>query len=95
MPMTAKPPEPDLPIPLLQTIMNLARFHREHEKYYATAPREQAVALQRSARTLQCWPCAHGRSLTQVKVKPGRWSFQSGCPLRAAQAYGTHGRSVR
>jgi hypothetical protein len=33
MPMTAKPPEPDLPIPLLRAFMKLARFHREHEKY--------------------------------------------------------------
>jgi hypothetical protein len=33
--------------------MNLSRFHRDHEKFYASAPREQAVALQRHARTLQ------------------------------------------
>jgi hypothetical protein len=39
--------------PLLDAIMNLARFHREHEKFYASAPREQAVELQRHARTLQ------------------------------------------
>jgi hypothetical protein len=39
--------------PLLDAITNLTRFHREHEKYYASAPREQAVALQRHARTLQ------------------------------------------
>jgi hypothetical protein len=38
--------------PLLAAIMNLSRFHREHEKYYASAPREQAVVLQRHARSL-------------------------------------------
>ena len=29
-----------------------ARYHREHEKFYASSPRELAVALQRHARTL-------------------------------------------
>jgi hypothetical protein len=38
--------------PLLQTVLNLSRFHREHEKFYATSPRELAVTLQRHARTL-------------------------------------------
>lgn len=33
--------------------MNLARFHRDHERFYAAAPREAAVGLQRRARTLQ------------------------------------------
>jgi hypothetical protein len=39
--------------PLLHAIMNLAAFHREHEKFYASAPREQAVGLQRHGRTLE------------------------------------------
>lgn len=39
--------------PLLHAILNLSKFHREHEKFYASAPREQAVHLQRHARTLQ------------------------------------------
>jgi hypothetical protein len=39
--------------PLLLAILNLSKFHREHEKFYASAPREQAVHLQRHARTLQ------------------------------------------
>ncbi|HEX7521122.1 MAG TPA: hypothetical protein VF441_03585 [Acidimicrobiia bacterium] len=38
---------------LLRAILNLAAFHRDHEKFYAAAPRETAVALQRHARTLQ------------------------------------------
>jgi hypothetical protein len=38
--------------PLLEAILNLSRFHREHEKFYATAPLETAVQLHRHARTL-------------------------------------------
>ncbi|GAB2463565.1 hypothetical protein [Jatrophihabitans fulvus] len=41
------------PDPLLTAVLNLSRFHRDHEKFYASAPREQAVTLQRHARTLQ------------------------------------------
>ena len=39
--------------PLLEAMLNLTRFHREHEKFYASSPREQAVTLQRHARSLQ------------------------------------------
>jgi hypothetical protein len=39
--------------PLLTAVLNLSKFHRDHEKYYSSAPREQAVGLQRHARTLQ------------------------------------------
>ena len=42
----------DADSPLLHAILNLAAFHRDHEKFYASAPREQAVELQRHARTL-------------------------------------------
>lgn len=38
--------------PLLAAIENLSRFHRDHERFYAQAPREQAVTLQRHARAL-------------------------------------------
>jgi len=38
---------------LLRAIVNLAEFHREHEKFYASSPREEAVMLQRHARALQ------------------------------------------
>lgn len=38
--------------PLLTAVLNLSRFHREHEKFYASSPRERAVTLQRHARTL-------------------------------------------
>ena len=37
---------------LLAAAKNLARYHREHEKYYSEAPLSDAIALQRIARTL-------------------------------------------
>jgi hypothetical protein len=45
--------EQDPQSPFLHAIVNLAAFHREHEKFYASAPRAQAVTLQQHARTLQ------------------------------------------
>ena len=38
---------------LLEAMMNLTKFHREHEKFYASSAREFAVTLQRHARNLQ------------------------------------------
>lgn len=38
--------------PLLDAIENLSRVHREHEKFYAQRPRDQAVSLQRHSRAL-------------------------------------------
>jgi hypothetical protein len=40
------------PSPLLEAMLNMTAFHREHEKFYSVAPREQAVVLQRHSRTL-------------------------------------------
>ncbi len=37
---------------LLHAMLNMTSFHREHEKFYSVAPREQAVVLQRHSRTL-------------------------------------------
>ena len=39
--------------PLLTAVLNLSKYHRDHEKFYSSAPREQAVLLQRHTRTLQ------------------------------------------
>lgn len=39
--------------PLLEAIRNLSHWHREHEKHYAAAPLEDALALQRVSRTLK------------------------------------------
>jgi hypothetical protein len=37
---------------LLAVVKNLSRYHREHEKYYSEASLADAIALQRTARTL-------------------------------------------
>jgi hypothetical protein len=37
---------------LLAVAANLSRYHREHEKYYSEAPLADAIALQRTGRTL-------------------------------------------
>ena len=37
---------------LLAVARNLSQYHREHEKYYSEAPLTDAIALQRTARTL-------------------------------------------
>jgi hypothetical protein len=39
--------------PLLEMAENLARYHREHEKFYARAPLEEAVALHRTSTALR------------------------------------------
>jgi hypothetical protein len=44
---------PGDPRPLLDAALNLSRFHKEHERFYASAPLETALRLQRHARTLQ------------------------------------------
>ncbi|MGY1708575.1 hypothetical protein ACI8AC_03605 [Geodermatophilus sp. SYSU D00758] len=38
--------------PLLEAVLNLARSHEQHERFYASAPLESALRLQRHARTL-------------------------------------------
>ncbi len=61
--------------PLLTTILNLTAFHREHEKFYGVAPREQAVALQRHSRTLLAladrWTTAHPPDVTAASPFAG------------------------
>ena len=38
--------------PLIESALNLSRFHREHEKYYSAAPLEDALGLQRTSQAL-------------------------------------------
>jgi hypothetical protein len=38
---------------LAETMLNLSRYHREHEKFYSQSPLAQAIALQRSSRALK------------------------------------------
>jgi hypothetical protein len=40
------------PNPLLEAAPNLSRFHKEHERFYASSPLESALRLQRHARAL-------------------------------------------
>ncbi|PVZ10192.1 hypothetical protein [Actinomycetospora cinnamomea] len=46
-------PDPPSAPPLLEAILNLSRFHKEHERFYSSSPLETAIRLQRHARTLQ------------------------------------------
>jgi hypothetical protein len=46
-------PDPPNVSPLLEAILNLAHFHKEHERFYSSSPLDTAVRLQRHARTLQ------------------------------------------
>jgi hypothetical protein len=67
--------------PLLRAIVNLSTFHREHEKFYASAPRELAVRLQRSARTLQAladaWSSATASTTTPFSPYEGAEDLNS------------------
>ena len=58
----------------LTAIENLSRFHRAHEKFYAQAPREQAVTLQRHARALSALagPMGWRRGRTDRCLEPLR-----------------------
>jgi hypothetical protein len=70
--------------PLLTAIMNLSKYHREHEKYYAVAPREQAVALQRHARALLA--LADRWSSTEPTPRTPLSGFEGAPDLNAAVA---------
>ena len=41
------------PQPLLETLSNISRFHREHEKFYSQAPLRHARDIQASSRALK------------------------------------------
>ncbi|HEY2191347.1 MAG TPA: hypothetical protein VGH76_03455 [Actinomycetospora sp.] len=61
------------PRPPLDAVLNLAHFHREHERFYATAPLETAVRLQRHARTLH--------------ALADRWQTTTPAPARGGNPY--------
>ena len=44
---------PNVNVSMLESVLNLSRYHREHEKFYSQAPLEQAIALQHCSRTLK------------------------------------------
>lgn len=53
----------------LEGILNLSRFHREHERFYARAPLEQAIALQRASRTLKTLAGRSGDAVPDPEVE--------------------------
>ncbi|MCU0268467.1 MAG: hypothetical protein MUF83_07445 [Acidimicrobiales bacterium] len=57
----------------LTAIENLSRFHHEHEKFYAQQPRQQAVAIQRHART--------------IAALANRWATNAAQPIDALNPY--------
>ncbi|MEU6934107.1 hypothetical protein AB0A05_33705 [Streptomyces sp. NPDC046374] len=61
------------PESLLQLIENLARFHREHEEYYAQAPLRQAGDLQARSRALKA--LADRWSVTDANEQPSTIGF--------------------
>jgi hypothetical protein len=69
---------------LLQAISNLAEYHREHEKFYSSAPREQAVVLQRHARTLLA--LADRWSVVQASERPVLSPYEATEDLNALDA---------
>jgi hypothetical protein len=71
---------------LLRAITNLAAFHREHEKFYAAAPREQAVSLQRHTRALQAladrWSSAEPSERTPFSPYEGAEDLNAAAALQ-------------
>lgn len=51
--MSASPGSESPPPQLLETIANLAEFHREHEQFYSQAPLRQAAEVQAASRVLK------------------------------------------
>jgi len=70
--------------PLLQAMLNLTKFHREHEKFYASSPRELAVKLQRHARSLQA--LADQWSITERPTRPAISPYEGAEDLNSSVA---------
>ena len=71
-----QPEQVDLASPV-GVMANLAAFHREHELFYASWPREQAVVLQRHSRTLHALADRWSRA---PAPPPGPTSPYAGAP---------------
>ena len=71
---------------LLGAMMNLTRFHRDHEKFYASSPREFAVTLQRHARTLQAladqWSTTEASTRAVISPYEGAEDLNSSAALQ-------------
>ena len=70
--------------PVLDAIENLSRFHREHEKFYAQQPREQAVELQRHSRALCA--LADRWSTVSVETVAGLNPYEGSVDLNSSEA---------
>ncbi|MGZ4472308.1 MAG: hypothetical protein ACXVEU_10585 [Nocardioidaceae bacterium] len=70
--------------PLLEAMLNLTKFHREHEKFYASSPREFAVTLQRHARSLQ--GLADHWSVTEPTARTALSPYEGAEDLNSAAA---------
>ena len=87
--------------PLLEAILNLSRFHREHEKFYASSPREVAVRLQRHARTLHAladrWSSATPSTSRSAEPVRRRRGSQRSCraAARRCPVHGGRGQARR
>jgi hypothetical protein len=75
--------------PLLQAVLNLSRFHREHEKHYAAAPLEDALWLQRTSRTFKA--LAERWSRAEVEPHPAPSPFAGAPDLNDERAIETSG----
>jgi hypothetical protein len=64
---------------LLDAVLNLTHFHREHEKFYGQEPRAVALTLQRHARALQC--LADRWSDVTPRSQPARSPFEGSADL--------------
>lgn len=64
----------------------MSRHHREHEKFYAAAPREAALHLQRHARTLQAladqWSTAEPSAHTAISPYEGADDLNSAAAVQ-------------
>jgi hypothetical protein len=80
--MTEPPEKPPAPSePLLAVIANLARYHREHEKFYSQAPLRQAGELQGASRALKS--LADQWSEAAVSERPAANPYQGAEDLNA------------
>jgi hypothetical protein len=70
--------------PLLTAVLNLSKYHRDHEKFYSSSPREQAVVLQRHARTLQA--LADRWSIVEPAPRPVLSPYEAAEDLNAPDA---------
>lgn len=79
----------DAPTPLLDAVLNLAHFHREHERFYSSAPLETALRLQRHGRALAA--LADRWTTTTPAADPGRNPYEGAEDLNSEAAIALDG----